>query len=336
MNNNIKLLDCTLRDGGHVNNAEFGYETIKEITYGLNRSGIDYVELGFLKDGVFTREQSSYNDVCQIYPTLPMELNSTFSVMIRPDWYDIGQLSDCDGRISVIRFAFYYKDIQLLKRYCHIARKKGYEIICNPVNIMGYTDKELIELVKQINDIYPAQMTMVDTYGSMDLSSLNRIYGLIENHLEKDIRVGLHLHENMCLSYGLVQEFLKIKNENRKAVIDGSLYGMGRIPGNLCIEVVASHFNDNYKTNYDINVIYDLIERYIEPIKKNIPWGYSPAYFITGKLNMHRSYAEYLLKCDDLRLADINNILNEVSMNERKLFNKAYIESLYMKYRKRG
>lgn len=334
--NHIGLLDCTLRDGGHVNNACFGSDAIIGITEGLAKSGIEFVELGFLKNGTFSVQQSLYNDVTEIYPTLPESYPCNFCVMIRPDWYDIRQLSNCDGRIGTIRFAFYNKDFDLLQKYGNIVRNKGYRFICNPVHIMGYTNQELIELVKKINDLHPEQMTIVDTYGSMNLPDLERIYSLIENNLDKDIRIGIHLHENMSLAYGLAQEFIRIKPLSRCAIIDGSLYGIGRIPGNLCIEILANHFNSNDSASYNTDIIYELIGKYIEPIKKNIPWGYSPAYYMTAFLNMHRSYAEYLLKKQELSMPDIHTILKSIDVSERKLFNEKYVTELYNNYKKRS
>lgn len=329
-----KILDCTLRDGGHVNNAEFGKENIKKIIGALTSANIDFVELGFLRNGKFSGNQALFNDITEIYPLLPKNLNNTkFTIMIRPDWYDIKQLSESVGMINIIRFAFYYKDFELMKEYCKIAANKGYEFICNPVNIMGYSSKEMKELIKRINDIHPVQMTMVDTYGSMQIDDLYRIYETVENNLDKDISIGLHLHENRNLSFGIAQEFCKIKEENREAVIDASLLGMGRIPGNLCIEVLAEYFNETGKNLYDMDILYRIIGECIESIKAEHPWGYSPAYFITAKYKMHRSYAEYLLEKTDLQLVDINNILKNVDINKRSEFYLDYIEKQYVTYK---
>jgi len=330
---NIKILDCTLRDGGHVNDAEFGYETIRNITQGLSKSNIDVIELGFLKNGCYSINQSSYNDVTEIYPTLPENVDENYSVMIRPDWYDISQLSECSGKIDIIRFAFYYKDFELLKKYCGIVKKKGYRVICNPVNVMGYTNNELVEMVKRVNDLLPEQFTIVDTYGSMNISDLNRIYSLVENKLDSEVSIGLHLHENMSLSYGLAQKFLEIREPSRNVMIDSSLLGMGRAPGNLCTEIIASHLNSTIGAKYDLASIYDLIGKYIEPIKAKTPWGYSPAYYMTACMNMHRSYAEHLLKEGDIPLFDIYEMLKKIDPAERKEFNKVYIDDMVKNYR---
>lgn len=333
---NVKLLDCTLRDGGHVNNAKFGGEKIRGIIRGLTAAGMDYIELGFLKDGQFSPDQALYNDVTEIYPYLPDTAGkSQYTVMVRPDWYDIGQLSNSEDRIGIIRFAFYYRDIELTRKYARITNGKGYRFICNPVNIMGYSDTKLQELVRQINDIHPEQLTMVDTYGSMTIKDIHRIYDIIENRLDHDIRIGLHLHENQSLAFGLAQEFLRIKDKDRDAVIDGSLLGMGRIPGNLCIEILAGFMNDQYGYSYDNDLLYEMIGKYIEPIKREIPWGYSPEYFMTARLNMHRSYAEFLIKKQVFSLYDISQILKSVDIAMRSEFHSEHLEEKCEEYRRR-
>ena len=332
----IKLLDCTLRDGGHVNNADFGKETIRKLVFGLADAGIDYVELGFLKNGCYTEDQAIFNDVSDIYAYLPPNWEKTvFTVMIRPDWYDIRQLSYSAGIISTIRFAFYYDDIELMQQQAKIVREKGYRFICNPVNIMGYSAGTLSELVNRINEIHPEQLTIVDTYGAMGILDLQRIYDTIERHLAPDIRLGLHLHENQSLSFGLAQEFLRIKEPEREGVIDASLLGMGRVPGNLCIEIAADYLNSVYGCNYKMDTLYELIGNYIEPIKKKIPWGYSPAYFIAARLNMHRSYAESLLQKNELNLYDINKILHTIDESMRSKFHGDYLEEKYKEYRRK-
>lgn len=329
----IVLLDCTLRDGGHVNNADFGEDVIIKIIDGLVRAKLNYVELGFLKNGHFTKDQSSYNDISQIFPYLPSEQQVTkFTVMIRPDWYDIRQLSQATEQIHTIRFAFYYRDIKLLKEQISIAGKLGFHYICNPVNVMGYNDQELCELIKQINDLHPEQMTLVDTYGAMRLENLHRIYGIVECELDPGIRLGLHLHENQSLAFGLAQEFIKLHNPDRDIALDASLFGMGRMPGNLCIEIIADYLNNACNGGYDTDILYQLIGDCIEPIKQAIPWGYSPAYFITACLHMHRSYAEFLLKKPGLKLSDINHILKSIHEDMRDEYHAEHLEEQYRKY----
>lgn len=326
---NIKILDCTLRDGGHVNNADFGKDVIHEISFCLTKAKIDYIEMGFLKNGEFTDNQSSCNDVTEMNINIPDEKSRTlFTAMIRPDWYDINQLSKIKQKIDIIRFAFYYKDFNLMCDYAQIVKDRGYGFICNPVNIMGYTDDRIKELIDRINILHPDQLTIVDTYGALTYRDLNRIYQIVEENLDSSIRIGLHLHENQSLSYGLVHEFLRIKNPNREAVLDASLLGMGRMPGNLCLEILANHMNTYYNGDYDISEIYKLIGRYIEPLKTKYGWGYNPAYLLTGQMNMHRSYSEYLIN-KGLNVYEIYELLKNIPTSDKNEFHKNIIEKVY-------
>lgn len=325
---NIKILDCTLRDGGHVNNSDFGSDIIKEIAHGLTKANIDYIEMGFLKNGTFSEDQSSCNDVKEMSRWIPDERGHTkYTAMIRPDWYDIGQLSDQKQKIDIIRFAFYYRDLDLMSKYAQIVRDRGYGFICNPVNVMGYTDERLRELVERLNKLQPEQLTIVDTYGALNYEDLNRIYDIIEANLDEGIRIGLHLHENQSLAYGLLHEFLRIKKPQRKTVIDASLLGMGRMPGNLCMEILANHMNAHYEEKYDLMELYRLIGTYIEPLKAKYGWGYNPAYYLTGKMNMHRSYGEFLID-KGLSIYEIAKLLIEVPDAAKDEFHKDVIEEI--------
>lgn len=338
MVNNIQLLDCTLRDGGHVNNAQFGKKNILEIVNALSESGIDIIELGFLRNGTFTSDFSNYNKMEDAWKILPLSIkNEKYSVMIRPDWYDnMKSIARTNEIIDRIRFAFYYKDIELTKTYCQYALNAGYKIILNPVNIMGYSSDDLKVLLQEVNNIHPFGVTIVDTFGSMQISDLKRIYDVFEQYLDPDITIGLHLHENMSSSFLLAQYFIHMVQMKRKIVVDGSLLGMGRIPGNLCIEMIMDYMNTEYSKKYILNPILKVITNNIEPIKQQRAWGYSPAYYFTGKMQIHRSYAEFLLDKKDIDLSEILIILCEIKSKYKSNFSKEYAEQLYLSYKRNG
>ena len=337
MVDNIEVLDCTLRDGGHVNNAEFGRGNILKIETALVKSKVDIIELGFLKDGEFSLDQSNYSRMEDAYENLShINEKRKFSVMIRPDWYDISQLSPRSGDISLIRFAFYLKDIGLTKKYANIARDLGYDFTLNPVNIMSYTDGDLDFVLKEADELKPYVVNIVDTFGSIQSKDLERIYDFYEKNLSMDIRIGLHLHENMSSAFMLMQHFLEIKNPRRMVVIDGSLLGMGRIPGNLPIEMLLDYMNTYRGHNYDLMPVLEVISNVIEPEKKKRGWGYHPAYYFTGKYQIHRSYAEYYIdNRKDLTLADMLGIFNLLKDDASKRdFSEDRAENYVERYRR--
>lgn len=166
----------------------------------------------------------------------------------------------------------------------------------------------------------------------MRKQDLSYRYYLAENNLATDITIGVHLHENLGLAYSLAQHFLEISSPKRNITIDGSLLGMGRVPGNLCIEQIMDHLNYQYGKNYYIEPAYDAIDDFIAPIKKKIPWGYSIPYALSGKLGVHRTYAEYLMGKNRLRTKDIQRILQMIDRQHIELFDEIYVEELYRQY----
>jgi 4-hydroxy 2-oxovalerate aldolase len=92
--------------------------------------------------------------------------------------------------------------------FAQTVKDKGYKLSINPINIMGYTDEKILWIIEQVNKIQPYQFSIVDTFGSMKRRDLDRIVSLVDNNLNKNIRVALHLHENMALSCSLAQKFV--------------------------------------------------------------------------------------------------------------------------------
>ncbi len=333
----VNLLDCTLRDGGYINNWKFGFLTIKSIITYLIESQIDYIEIGFLRNCIYDRNSTLFNNVEEIKAILPKySANTKFTAMALHNQYDVKKLGPNDGTtIEVIRVTFHDYDVDEGLKFCKEVIKKGYQCFCNPINIMGYSDINILKLIQKINDIKPYAFSIVDTFGSMTKNDLQRIYLLIENNLDKSIVIGLHLHENLSLSYSMAQDFMAMCSNNRNCVIDGSLLGMGRTPGNLCIELMINYLNKYYnETKYNINPVLEAIDEHIVRIKKLESWGYSAAYALSANYNLHRNYAEYLLQKGDLHTKNINHILSQIEDIKKTAFDEEYVANLYYKYKK--
>ena len=327
----IRVLDCTLRDGGHVNKARFGENTIREIVKNLSLAKTDIIEVGFLRNGDFSQEESNFSKIEEVYPFLPENSVSQYSLMIRPDWYDISLLSKNCGKINFLRFAFYYKDLELTKKYAGVARTLGYKFFLNPVNLPGYDLPQLRQLIAEINQIRPFAMTIVDTYGQLEMERLEEIYSCIEENLNIDIAVDFHSHENLNLSFALARHFLNIHNPKREVFVDASLQGMGRMPGNLCTEIIMDYLNEHYAKSYNLDFVLEAIDTHISPLKKIYGWGYCPAYYMSAKLKIHRSYVEFLLE-KEVPLPQMRKIRVEVKKTGKgAFFDKELISNLYQR-----
>lgn len=336
--NRDKLLDCTLRDGGYINDWNFGFHTIRDIIKKLVNSQVDYVEVGFLRNCEYDRDKALFNNCAEIAPVLPEKRGKTmFSAMALHNKYDIDKLELYDGKtIDVLRVTFHDYDIDEGLAFIQKAKEKGYKVFCNPINIMGYSDEMLLRLFQKVNQIQPYAFSIVDTFGSMMKSDLQRIYSLAEHNLDQSIVIGLHLHENLALSYSLAQEFLAMKSSERKSVIDGSMMGMGRVPGNLCIELIMDYMNKTQGSTYDVNPVLDGIDDHIAQLKQIEAWGYNTAYALSAKYNLHRNYAEFLLGKGRLRAKQINQILASIEEDKKTAYDEKYIEAIYEGFQNHG
>ena len=335
----IKLLDCTLRDGGYINDWKWGFGSARRIIQSLTRAGTDLVEVGFLRNVEgYNPDVTVCNTIEELNRLLPPEGqrgHTIYSGMAMRSNYDIAKLSPYDGHgIEVIRITAHDYDIRDGMDFAREVKARGYKLSINPINIMGYADKDLLWIFDQVNAIHPWQFSIVDTFGSMRRRDLERIVSLADHNLAPDIRLGLHLHENMALSFCLAQEFMD-RPMLRDKTVDASLMGMGRAPGNLPIELVADYRNETGNCHYDLDEIMDAIQDHIAPIKGESQWGYTPAYFLSARFNLHRNYAEHFLNKGDLTNRDINHILAAIDDGKKTVFDAAYADKLYTEYRNR-
>lgn len=333
--NSIQILDCTLRDGGHVNNFAFGRRQIRSIVDCLGRANIDIIELGFLKNVVYHADKSLFSNVTQAEELLEgLPHGQDYSLMIRPDWYDIAQLEPCSGRIRKIRWAFHARDLDLTLRQAQQARALGYEIYFNPVNVFSYSEAALRDMLYAVNEFEPVNVAIVDTHGSMLEPDLLHYHAVFDGLLKPGIALSVHLHDNLLLAFSLAQKFITLTQGRRVAGIDASVLGMGRIPGNLCTELIARYVNMQCGGCYNLPAIYEAIQDPVAGIKQKLPWGYALLYAETAFRKLHRSYAEYLIESTDLSVPEAAAILAQIEgSTDREEFNEVLVQGLVSRYR---
>lgn len=328
----IRLLDCSLRDGGHLNNGEFGELTIKGIIQSLIDAHIDIIEVGFFSNETLENGNiARFSSVSELKKILP-EDSGVSKIALMADNADLSNIEDYDGTVEYIRLSFRKNETGWAEKSAKIAMKKGYKVFLNPIHCSSLSDEEFLSLIQFSNEIHPYGFSIVDTFGALRKEDLGRLYYLLERNLDKRVTIGLHLHENLGLSYSLAQYFTAIVAPTRDYIIDGSLFGIGKTPGNLCIEQIMDFLNDSYNLKYHTEPVYDAIDQYIMPLKQKYQWGYSIPYAISAQCKVHRTYAEYLTAKGRLKTKDIRRLLSRVEVDYADNFNESYIESLYQEY----
>ncbi len=331
----IKLLDCTLRDGGYVNDWNFGHDNIITVFERLISSGVDVLEIGFLDERrPFDRNRSIMPDTQsadRIYGSL--DKGQTMLVaMIDYGTCGITHLSPrSESCIDGIRVIFKKHVMREAIAFCHQVKKLGYSVFVQAVSITSYSDRELLDLVDLVNELNPYALSLVDTYGLLHQDNLLHYFQLLNYNLKPEIAIGYHSHNNFQLAYSNSMEVLREPSE-RTILIDASLYGMGKSAGNLPIELISMYMNTNCGRNFNISQMLEAIDISIMPIFQKSPWGYNLFFYIAASNNCHPSYVRFLMDKNTLSLRSINTILDSIEPEKKLLYDKEYIEQLYCAY----
>lgn len=335
--NDIKVLDCTLRDGGYVNQWHFGDENIKKIINSLIDSKVDILECGFLTEkNEWRQDFSLFDTVDRIKEYLPVHKKDSMTVcMINYGEYNIENLVPYDGKsIEGIRVAFHKKDLEGALAICGEIIKKGYKVFIQPMVSVSYSDNEFIDLINKSNKLSPYAFYIVDSFGVMKRKDLMRLFYLVDHNLSENIFVGYHSHNNIQMAYSNAQALVDLKT-NRKLIIDSSVFGMGRGAGNLNTELFIEYLNELNGLKYKIKPLLRIIDQVLNPIHASNFWGYSLPHYVSAKNNCHPNYASYLDDKSTLTVENINEILNNLEESKKNNFDKEYIEKLYLQYQNR-
>ena len=330
---NVQILDCTLRDGGYVNDFRFGKRVIADIIEKLSKGNIDIVECGFLVSGADDANKSLFGSVEAIKSVLKQKNKNTIYVgMIQYGHIRNEEISVYDGTsIDGIRVTFHEHEIEEAFILGKQLLNKGYKVFMQPVGTTTYKDEALIQLITRVNELKPFAFYMVDTLGTMYKKDLLRMFYLIDHNLDEKIAVGFHSHNNLQLAFSNAQELLQI-NTSRRLILDATVYGMGRGAGNLCTELITQYINDNIEWKYNNLEVLEIIDEYIKPISKQFTWGYEAAHYISSICQCHPNYALYLLDKQTLHVQDIYAILRSIDEDHKTLYDKKNMEERYLNY----
>ena len=285
----IKVFDCTLRDGGLVNNFFFSDEFVRDL-YKMNiKAGVDYMEFGYKADKeMFDVDKfgkwkfCNDDDIRAIVGDNDSDLK--ISVMADVGRTDFGNdITDkANSPIDMIRVATYIHTIPTaleMVEYCH---KKGYETTINIMAISKSNDSDLNDALEIIGRSCVDTIYLVDSYGSLYPEQMRRLAEKYLEYADKyDKKIGIHAHNNQQLAFANTIETLTMG----VSYLDCTVSGMGRGAGNCSTELLLG-FLKNPK--YHITPVLKFIENQIDKLKSDgVVWGYDIPYLLTGRMNQH-------------------------------------------------
>ncbi len=330
----VYLLDCTLRDGGYVNDWRFGEETIKGFGKKIAQTGIEMYEVGFIKGDSYNPDKSVFPDTISITNVIQPKSERLLYVgmldMSAP--VPLERIARCDGSsIDGIRVIFKKEKMDEAYEYCKRIKELGYFVFVNFVGTDLYTDKEFIEGIEKFNNLHPFAVSIVDSFGLIKRKQFLRLVYLADNNLAEGIVLAYHAHNNLQQAFGNAEALVEM-NLKRDIIIDACVFGMGRGAGNLNLELFAEYMNENYDTNYKIEPMLEIMDEYLNDIYKTKFWGYSLPLYLSATEGCHPNYAIYLAEKNTLTVKSFNELLKGIPQEEKTKFSKERAEKFYRQY----
>ncbi len=284
----IKILDCTVRDGGLMNDHNFDDEIVRAVYTGCVEAGIDYMELGYKSSKrIFaptkygTWKFCTEEDIRRIIGEndTPLKL-SAMADAERTDYHD--DILPCDQSVlDMIRIATYIHQIPVAIDMVKDAHDKGYE---TTINLMAVSTVPELELDKAMEFLTKTEVNVVYLVDSFGALYSEQIHYLIKKYLKFmepcGKTVGIHAHNNQQLAFANSIEAIIIGAN----MVDGSMAGLGRGAGNCPIELLIGFLHN---PKFHLRPVLQCIQQYIEPLREKLLWGFDIPYMITGLLNQH-------------------------------------------------
>jgi len=330
----IKVLDCTLRDGGYCNQWQFGFDNIKTIVGGLTESGIDIIECGFLTNRVtYNQDVSKFTTIEQIGQVIPSDRRGSMYVsMMNFGEYRLEDIPPYDGSsVDGIRVAFHKKNMNEAISLCYGLKEKGYAVFMQAMVSLSYSDEEFLQLIRLANDLNPYAFYIVDSFGVMKRKDLIRLFYVVEHNLKDGIVIGYHSHNNLQLAYSNAQSLVDIRT-NKDIILDSSVFGMGRGAGNLNTELFVEYLNDTVGAHYVLKPLLTIVDEILNGFYQQNYWGYSLPNYLSAKHNAHPNYAGWLDARKTLTIDNMDDIFMLMDEEKKKEYDKSYIENLYESY----
>ncbi len=294
----IKVLDCTIRDGGLINNHNFDLKFVRGVYKAVSAAGVDYIELGYKNSRkLFSSKEYGPWKFCDDEDInkviVGIESEAKISVMV-----DIGRVNlddvkpSSESPVDMIRVACYTKDIDKAISMVNNFNEKGYETTINIMAISKDLGHNLDEALHQVEGESKADVIYIlDSFGSLYQENIKELAKRYKR-IVKTRELGFHGHNHQQLAFSNTIEAI-IHNVN---YVDATIYGIGRAAGNCPLELLLG-FLKNPK--FDIRPILDLISKEFIPLREKIEWGYIIPYAISGMLNEHPRLAMALRNSED-------------------------------------
>lgn len=285
----IKVVDCTLRDGGIVNDFKFDDEFVKDLYKANIAAGVDYMEFGYkASKEIFNVEDFGKWKFCdeesirEIVGDNDTDLKIAVMADVGRTDYKKDIIPKKDSVIDMIRVATYVNTIPAAIEMINYCADLGYEVTINIMAVSTASEKDLDLALDMLGQSKASVIYLVDSYGSLypeQIREFAKKYLKVAEKYGKSI--GIHAHNNQQLAFANTIESCIMG----VSYLDATMSGMGRGAGNCYMELLMGFLRN---PKYSINSVLKFVEKHMLPLKaSDIVWGCDVQYMLTGQQNQH-------------------------------------------------
>ena len=330
---NARILDCTIRDGSYVVDFQFTAEDTAVIASGLERAGIEWIEIGHglgLNASNAGKGASAASDDDYLQATARALTRARWGTFFIPG---VGRAEDLERAaahgMKFVRIGANAPDIAQTEPFVRQARRLGLHVSVNLMKSYVVPVPRLVELSRLAESYGAEVVSLVDSAGTMLPAEVHAYITRMREALSID--VGFHGHDNLAL--GMANVLAAI--EAGAAVVDTTLQGIGRGGGNPVTEIlVAILHKQGINTGIDLNALLDLSERAVRPLLK--AKGFDPLNVTSGYAGFHSSALELILVHAQRHRIDPRQLIVEVSAINRVDVTAAMVEEVAQQIAGRG
>jgi 4-hydroxy 2-oxovalerate aldolase len=311
----FKTLDCTIRDGGFINNWQFPMKLVKDLYRAVSKSGVDYIEIGYRTSRNSARNvdheqcgpwrftsEEMIEELVQGVSGVPLALMVEYGSV---DPEDIPAASQ--SRVRLYRVAVHRDKVLEAIALCDEIARKGYQATIQLMNIANFPREDLEKIISPLSRCDAAFVYFADSYGTLLPADIQKFMAVLQKTGKP---LGFHAHNNLQLAFANTLEAIRLGVE----IVDGTVYGMGRGAGNLPLETLIAYLEKTGANHhYNVLPILELIDQHFQRMAREFPWGYNLPYMLSGIYEVHPNFVNSLVDFQEYCIEDIQAVLSLIS-----------------------
>ena len=341
MKKKIKILDCTLRDGGYYNNWDFPESLVNSYLQAMKGIKIDYVEIGFRSLDANEYRGPYFYSTDNLLDSLKIPNNLKIGVMVNGADILSSKFNDPmkvikllfkhskKSKVSLVRIACHLKEVNKILGPIKWLKTKGYTVGLNLMQIADKSKEEIQEISSLVNNSGADVFYFADSMGSLDETKTLNIITSIRKKFKGQL--GIHAHDNM----GRALSNTLVASQATVTWLDSTVLGMGRGPGNTKTESLILEMVKKFNLDINYSLLLSLIENYFQKLYEKYKWGSNSFYYIAGMNNIHPSFIQGMLNDNRFGTLEILDVLDNLKSEGGQRFNKEILEMKSQSYSKK-